>query len=345
MLSSANSVDQDPIIPRSVAEVNWKQALASAFRDWNQLLDFLQLLPQQLDFSIKAEQQFNLRVTRHYAEQIRKADPQDPLLRQIAPLSEELQQVAGFSHNPVGDIEAIESSGLLHKYYGRVLLMISSGCAIHCRYCFRRHFPYHEHRLNEQLLQQNLNYIAADSSITEVILSGGDPLLLSDSALQDLLQKLAQIRHLKRIRIHSRIPLVLPERMSDKLADILVSTRLRAVLVIHCNHPHELSALNRQRLLYYQQQNITLLNQSVLLKGVNDEVDTLQHLSEQLFDCHVMPYYLHTLDKVSGAAHFDSQPEDIARLYARLQARLPGYLLPKLVKEVAGEPSKSPYMG
>jgi len=345
MLSSAHSVDQSPIIPRTGPQVNWKQALAAAFRDWPEFLDYLQLSPQQLNFSLAAQQQFKLIVPRHYAEQIRKGDPQDSLLRQVAPLSDELQQHAGFSHNPVADLESIEHPGLLHKYHGRVLLMVSGGCAIHCRYCFRRHFPYQEHQLDDDRMQQGLNYIAADPSITEVILSGGDPLLLSDKALQQLLEKLASIHHLKRIRIHSRIPLVLPERMTNKLADVLCSTRLRSVLVIHANHPNELSVFNQQRLLSFHQKDIVLLNQSVLLKGVNNKTRILAHLSEKLFDCHVMPYYLHTLDKVNGAAHFDLPSSTIAELYNDLRAQLPGYLLPKLVREVSGMPGKLPFTG
>jgi EF-P beta-lysylation protein EpmB len=284
---------------------------------------------------------FKLRVTKSFAKRMQYGDARDPLLLQVLPLGEEHQQTAGFSADPVGDLHAQKQPGLLHKYQGRVLLVATGSCAINCRYCFRREYPYSEASATQSQWQQSLEYIAADDSISEVILSGGDPLMLSDKRLDKLISHLEAIPHLKRLRVHSRLPVVLPSRITDGLVRRLSSSRLQAVMVIHSNHAQELDqevgeAINKLKLAH-----ITCLNQAVLLKNINNSLSALSDLSERLFEIGVLPYYLHLLDKVEGAAHFDVSESQAVHLMAQLQAQLPGYLVPKLVREIAGQPNKT----
>jgi EF-P beta-lysylation protein EpmB len=267
-------------------------------------------------------------------------NPHDPLLRQVLPLQAELLDYPGYSHDPVGDLPAVATAGVIHKYHGRVLFIVTGGCAIHCRYCFRRNFPYQELQLSTQKTQQAIDFIAEREDISEVILSGGDPLLLNDEKLGRLLQQLSVIPHLKRIRIHSRIPVVLPERITPTLLDNLSACSQQIVLVIHANHSNELSAAVGNSCALLRASNITLLNQSVLLKGVNDSGPALCQLSERLFAFGVLPYYLHLLDKASGVGHFEVAKSQALEIMQHIRRNLPGYLVPKLVKEVAGAEHK-----
>jgi EF-P beta-lysylation protein EpmB len=269
-------------------------------------------------------------------------DATDPLLRQVLPSRAERIPADGYLLDPVGDGAATRLPGLIQKYRGRALLMVHGACAVHCRYCFRRHYSYADLGATDPRLQGALAAIAADPSLTEVILSGGDPLLLDDPGLGSLLARLDAIPHLRRLRIHSRLPVVLPERVTDELCRSLQGLRLSPVLVIHTNHPQELGANAAASLARLRTGGVTLLNQSVLLRGINASVDTLAVLSEQLFACGVLPYYLHQLDPVQGAAHFQVPDEEALALLETLRSRLPGYLVPRLVREVAGEPAKRP---
>ncbi len=267
-------------------------------------------------------------------------NPDDPLLRQVLPVHQEQLVTPGFIDDPVGDLSAIAESGVIHKYHGRVLLITTAACAIHCRYCFRRNFPYSENQLTRQKQQQALSYIANHTDITEVILSGGDPLLLSDSRLLSLFNALNQIPHLKRIRIHSRLPVVLPARITSSLVDMLSNSPKKIVMVLHANHANELSQQVANSCQQLKKHSITLLNQSVLLKGVNDSADPLCELSEKLFTLDILPYYLHQLDKAKGTAHFAVNDETALALHHQIKSRLPGYLVPRLVKEISGKAYK-----
>ncbi len=324
---------------------SWQQQLATAISDPMQLLDQLGIPHSAFPDCQLAGENFPLKVPHCYVDKMQPGNPDDPLLRQIMLSGQELEQVAGYSTDPVGDMNAAATPGLLHKYHGRVLLIATQTCAVHCRYCFRRHFPYTDNQPARDQWQSAINYITEHTEISEVILSGGDPLLLSDQKLADLLDKLESISHLKRLRIHSRIPVVLPDRISDELCQRLDSSRLDCCLVIHANHANEIQESEIHSLHKLRSCNISLLNQSVLLAGINDDVDTLSKLSERLFSSGVLPYYLHYLDPVSGAAHFNVNKAKAIELMNELQSRLPGYLLPRLVEEIAGKGSKLPIIG
>lgn len=284
---------------------------------------------------------FPLRAPRSYLARIQSGSISDPLLRQILPTTDELLIHPGYGPDPVGESAQNPVPGLIHKYKNRVLLIVSSSCPIHCRYCFRREFPYEDNRVSRQDWELTLDYIRAQPSIREVILSGGDPLSVTDHHLAWLIKQLGGIAHLKRLRIHTRFPVVIPERVTDRLIEALVATRLTPSMVIHCNHPAELSHEVILALGRLKQAGISLLNQSVLLRGVNDNLATLVDLSEKLFACGALPYYLHLLDKVQGAAHFDVPEAEARLLHQGLLAELPGYLVPRLVKEEPGKASKT----
>jgi EF-P beta-lysylation protein EpmB len=275
---------------------------------------------------------------------MRRRDPRDPLLRQVLPLGAELEAVAGFRDDPVGDRPASLGTGLLRKYHGRVLLIATGACAVHCRYCFRRHFPYGEENASADGFAPALERIAADPGIREVILSGGDPLTLSDRRLGELVRRLAAMPHLVRLRIHTRLPVVLPERVDDRLLEWLAGTRLAKIVVVHANHANEIDRPVREALARLRRAGASLLNQSVLLRGVNDDAGALADLSEALFAEGVLPYYLHLLDRVRGAAHFEVPEPEARGTYEALRARLPGYLLPRLVRELPGAPAKLPVL-
>ncbi|OYD22926.1 EF-P beta-lysylation protein EpmB [Oceanimonas baumannii] len=321
--------------------ISWQKELGQSFTHPEQLLDYLGLDPTPWQQGLAARKLFAMRVPRPFADKMRPGDPSDPLLRQVLPLNEEFAQVPGFVTDPLEEHDSA-LPGLLHKYRSRVLLVLRGGCAVNCRYCFRRHFPYADNSPGQSGWQPAVNYIAAHPEINEVILSGGDPLMAKDHHIAALLSELEAIPHLRRLRIHSRLPVVIPARLTEELRERLNQSRLRPVLVLHVNHANEIDDDMARRLQGWQRAGITLLNQSVLLAGVNDNADVLEALSERLFEAGVLPYYLHQLDKVAGAAHFAVSDEQARALMAQLLARLPGFLVPRLVREVGGEVSKTP---
>lgn len=305
----------------------------------SELCDLIALSPA--DLSVDTTPEFPLKVPKHFASQIEPGNPNDPLLRQILPGLVEKNPSEGFSLDPVGDLKANPTPSLIHKYHGRALLITSGRCDIHCRYCFRRHFPYQQAK--KQHWQMALKHLANDTSIEEVILSGGDPLTLSENSLIELLTELEAIPHLTALRIHSRTPVVAPSRAEmPHLWQRLADSRLQAVIVIHCNHANELSDETATLFQVLKSANLTLLNQSVLLEGVNNDVTALTQLSKKLFQQGVLPYYCHLLDKVAGAAHFEVKNDQAWAIFDQLRQQLPGYLVPRLVTEIAGEPYKTP---
>ncbi|MFC1683984.1 EF-P beta-lysylation protein EpmB [Pseudomonadota bacterium] len=320
----------------------WQKSLTDAITQPEALFDYLELDKNLLPAAQRASQQFSLRVPQGYAALMEKGNLADPLLRQVFPIDAELQTTEGFSTDPVGDIAATTQPGLLHKYHGRALLITTGACAIHCRFCFRRHFPYEEATGVDSQWESLLGHLNQTPEIQEIILSGGDPLMLSDDKLALRIRTLEAIPHIKRLRIHTRLPIVLPERVCDPLLQWLRDTRLRTVIVVHSNHANELGTEAQGALRRLKEADVTLLNQSVLLKGVNDCPKALAQLSESLFDCGVLPYYLHLLDRVEGAAHFEVPQDRIRALDRELRKNLPGYLVPRLVREERGEPSKTP---
>lgn len=331
------------IITRSASSVeskNWRQILSESVREPKQLLERLGLNEKDIP-DLDLNNPFATLVPEPFIQQIGYGDARDPLLRQVLPLKVEQSEISGFSQDPLGESNANVEAGVVHKYHGRLLLMLASGCAINCRYCFRRHFPYSENRLGKENWQKALNYIQKNTDLSEVILSGGEPLLVSDERLEKLIQELENISHIKRLRIHTRLPVVIPQRLSLKLKNLLDKTSLATSMVIHCNHQNEIGPLMQAKLLEFKSSSITLLNQSVLLKGVNDNEQALIDLSERLFASGVLPYYLHLLDSVEGAAHFKIEDEQALIIYKNIQKKLPGYLLPKLVREQAGEAQKT----
>jgi EF-P beta-lysylation protein EpmB len=320
----------------------WQVALAEAVTEPAELLALLGLDASWLAPAEAAARAFPLRVPRGFVARMQHGNRHDPLLRQVLPLAEELVEVPGFTSDPVGDGMALKAPGVLHKYQGRALLTATGACAVHCRYCFRRHFPYDEANAAADHWRAALDYLAADPSLEEVILSGGDPLTLSDRRLREFVQAAERIPSLQRLRIHTRLPVVLPERVTPELCELLAGTRLRPVIVIHANHAQEIDASVHAACKRLTAHGATLFNQSVLLRGVNDSVAVLAELSKSLFAAGVLPYYLHLLDRVQGAAHFEVAETEARALHATLAAQLPGYLVPRLVRELPGAPAKLP---
>lgn len=322
----------------------WQAILRSSFKSLDALADFLQLTSlqrQQLCSGSSSEmKEFPLLVPRRLAEKMEKGTLHDPLLRQFVPLIEEQLHVEHFGTDPVGEQKGCVSSRLLHKYAGRALLVCTSACAMHCRYCFRRHYPYEKEK--KENWSKELAQLAADPSICEVILSGGDPFSLSDRALIELFSALDAIPHLKRLRFHTRFLIGIPERVTSTLCAALRSMRLQVWCVVHCNHPRELDSDVEHALKQLRHEGVFLLNQSVLLRGVNDSVDVLHALSERLLDIGVLPYYLHQLDRVQGAGHYEVPEEEGRALVSALHARLSGYGVPRYVREEEGMPGKTP---
>lgn len=339
MIPAAPARLQPAQLPATPAR--WQQSWRDAIREPAELLSMLGL-ERVVDASAAAAAQFPLRVPRGFVARMRHGDPHDPLLRQVLPLDDELRAVPGFSLDAVGDAAARAGHGVIHKYRGRALLVATGSCAVHCRYCFRRHFPYAEETAAAGGWQAALDAIAADDSLHEVILSGGDPLSLATPKLAELTGALAGIGHVRRLRIHTRLPVVLPERVDAGLLAWLAALPWPVVVVVHANHAQEFDAGVDAAVGRLRGHGITVLNQAVLLRGVNDSVDALATLCERGFAAGVLPYYLHQLDRVAGAAHFEVPDDDALRLHAALRARLPGYLLPRLVREVAGDASKRP---
>ncbi|MBO3672822.1 EF-P beta-lysylation protein EpmB [Acinetobacter soli] len=327
-------------------EQNWQSQLSDLITDPFELLDQLEICSDALlSGAILASKSFKLRVPRAFVGKMRKGDPLDPLLLQVLPHHLELEEHPEFVTDPLGEEAANQLPGVLHKYQSRFLLTLTGACAVHCRYCFRRHFPYQENLPKQDDWPQIKAYIEQNPHINEVILSGGDPLTLSNRKLKLWIERLESLQQVKILRIHSRVPVVIPQRLDTELLEILKSTRLRIIMVIHANHAAELDDQTCAYLEKLSQHGITALNQAVLLKGVNDDAQTLIELSQRLFDARVMPYYLHVLDKVKGAQHFDLSGSKIDEIYHDILAGLPGYLVPKLVREIAGEKNKTPLFG
>ncbi len=340
MITRTDALQATPTAPGSTAAAPaWRQALRDAVTDLDQLLEILHLRPEQVAADERAGRGFPLRVPRGFVARMRVGDPTDPLLLQVLPQARELEVSPGYSLDPLGEGATSPAPGLLHKYKGRVLMVTTGACAIHCRYCFRRHFPYSEHAGAQQ---DAIRYIAGDPSIKEVILSGGDPLSLSDSKLRDLASSIGSVGHVERLRLHTRLPVVLPERVDSQLLEWISRSHLKIVVVLHVNHANEIDSHVRESIARLKSAGATLLNQTVLLRNINDDLDALSSLSEALFAAGVLPYYLHVLDRVEGASHFETPETEARRLLRDLLAELPGYLVPKLVKEQAGAPSKTP---
>jgi len=319
----------------------WQQALQDAVSDPAELLGLLGLGPEWLEPARAAARRFPLRVPRGFVDRMRRGDPRDPLLLQVLPLGTELDAVPGYVTDPVGDLAAKAGPGLLHKYEGRALLITTGACAVHCRYCFRRHFPYDDENASRAGFAPALDAIRADTSIGEVILSGGDPLTLNDRRLTLLWEGLAAIPHVRRIRLHTRLPVVLPERIDGAFLEAWSAVPLQKVVVVHANHANEIDLTVRAAIAGLRAADTTVLNQTVLLRGINDRVNDLVALSEALFGAGALPYYLHLLDRVAGAAHFDTPAATARRLVADLATHLPGYLVPRLVREEPGAPAKT----
>jgi EF-P beta-lysylation protein EpmB len=330
-----------------MTQTAWQRELSRAITEPETLLAMLGLPAALLDGARAAGGLFGLRVTPSYLARMRRGDADDPLLRQVLPRAEELGEVAGYEADPLHERTALRAPSLLQKYAGRALLITTQTCAIHCRYCFRREFPYVERAVGAEAasgprFHAALAAIAADASLEEVILSGGDPLSLSDARLAQLTDALADIQHVRRIRVHTRQPIVLPSRVDAGLIEWARGVRRPLIFVLHANHPNEIDDDVRAACATLRAAGVTLLNQSVLLRGVNDDAVTLARLSGALMDAGVLPYYLHLPDRVRGTAHFDVEERQAQALIAELAARLSGYLVPRLVREVPGAPSKLP---
>jgi EF-P beta-lysylation protein EpmB len=326
----------------STAQPRWQQLWREAVRDPIELLAMLGLDPAPLNVSAEAAAQFPLRVPRGFIARMRYGDPHDPLLRQVLPLDAEMKPMPGFLLDAVGDSAAKTAAGVIRKYNGRALLVTTGSCAVHCRYCFRRHFDYASETAAAGQWRDAVELIRSDVGIEEVILSGGDPWSLSVARLAELTDALATVPHLKRLRIHTRLPIVLPERVDAPLLGWLRALPWPVTVVLHANHANEIDCNVEQACRQLRETGATLLNQAVLLRGVNDSVDALTGLSERSFEAGVLPYYLHQLDRVQGSAHFEVGDDEARGLHAALSARLSGYLVPRLVREVAGDPGKRP---
>ena len=330
---------------RETAGPSWKESLANAVRDPAELIGLLELEEDLLDEARRAAGLFPLAVPREFIARMRPGAPADPLLRQVLPLGPELEEAPGERSDPLEEKEFLRAPGLLKKYDGRALLVAAGACAINCRYCFRREYPYGETPAGIKAWEPAFRMLDADESIREIILSGGDPLVLSDGALLRLVERLDRIPHLRRLRIHSRLPIVIPRRVTDRLLRTLRTSRLTPIVVVHTNHPAELDTATGDALRRFINAGIPVLNQAVLLKGVNDDEGVLAELSERLINLGAMPYYLHQLDPVTGSLHFQVPIDRGLELIAALRRRLPGYAVPRYVQEVPGEAHKSELAG
>ena len=320
----------------------WQHELVSAFTSLDELLKFCEVAPSDLNIAPEATKDFRLFVTKSWANRIKKGDKNDKLLLQVIPQAYELEAKPGYSLEPLQEKEQSPIAGLIHKYHGRVLLTLAGQCAINCRYCFRRNFPYQTNQFNKKNWQNILDYIKNDNSIYEVILSGGDPLIMPDKILKQVSEDIEKINHIKYLRVHSRIPIALPSRITKDLVSIFKDSKLTVSVVIHTNCEEELCDEVIAKIQMLKSSNIQLFNQSVLLKGINDNAKTLANLSHKLIQVGVIPYYLHRLDKVMGSAHFSVSEIDEAKIYRELIAILPGYMVPKLVEEIPMKKSKIP---
>ena len=348
-------ITETPLVIESLTDINlqpaqsyeqssWNQVLAGATKDVKSLLNQLEIPLSELNQRQQACLDFPLLVPQPFIDKMEKGNALDPLLLQVLPQSAELETVDGYINDPLAEKHSNLQKGLIHKYHGRVLVLLSTGCAVNCRYCFRRHFPYQKNRIGKNDWQAILDYVAQDSSIEELILSGGDPLMLSDQQLEKFIKQAEGIPHLERLRIHTRLPVVIPQRITNKLVELLHSSRFHCAIVLHINHSNEVDPLMIKGLTKLKTAGITLLNQAVLLAGINDTAECLIKLSKSLFKAGVLPYYLHVLDKVAGAHHFDIDDAKAKELHQHLLLNLSGYLVPKLVREESGKSSKTPVL-
>ena len=315
--------------------------MRDAVTDVDVLWNMLKLPESQLQAAYSANRLFQLKVPLSFIKRMDPGNINDPLLRQILPLGAETVSAPNFTPDPVADLSSNPLPGIIHKYHGRVLLVTTGACAVHCRYCFRREFPYNAQTASRKQWDVALDYIQADETIHEVILSGGDPLTLSDAKLAMLFDALNDISHVKTIRLHSRLPIVLPERIDHGFIATLNRSQKNLVMVIHANHANEISTQVADAVHTLKIHNVMVLNQSVLLRGVNNSLTSLVELSHALFDIGVLPYYLNLLDKVSGSTHFDVDERQAQQLHASMKRLLPGYLVPKLVGDIPDQPSKT----
>lgn len=319
---------------------DWQRQLSQVVSSVDELWQLLELPIDALPGAHQAARQFPLRIPRGFVAKMRKGDLNDPLLRQVLPLADELGTPPGFVVDPLAERDSNPHQGLLHKYQSRVLVIAGSACAVHCRYCFRRHFPYQDNQLSQPQFDALLAYLREHPEVNEVILSGGDPLVTSNARLQRWVEALEALPQIRRLRLHTRTPVVIPERIDAGLLQLLRQSRLRTIMVVHCNHANEIDATFTRAMAHLKEVGVTLLNQAVLLKGVNDQVDAQVALSETLFDAGILPYYLHLLDRVAGAHGYLIEDETAFSLYREMAARLPGFLLPRLTREVPGAPAK-----
>jgi EF-P beta-lysylation protein EpmB len=321
--------------------ISWSQHLSQALTSLPELVKHLGLSEKLSQQGIEAHQSFKLLVPRPYLSRIEYGNPNDPLLLQILPSAAEMQKVTGYTKDPLEEADHNPQKAIVHKYKRRLLVITTGTCAVNCRYCFRRHFPYGDNQLAQAEWQSVIEYLEKHPEVNEVILSGGDPLMMKDALLADKIGLLEALPQIKRLRIHSRLPVVIPARVCDDMLTWINKSRLDIIMVWHINHANEMDNELAQAAFKLKQAGVTLLNQGVLLKGINDTVDAQVNLSEAVFDAGILPYYMFTLDPVEGAAHFDISIEDAQRLMGKVAAELPGYLVPRLAKEIPGKPAKS----
>lgn len=331
------------IIPKKIipVEMNWQKELAKSFTTPESLLEYLSIDAQKYSQHFSARRLFSMRVPRPFADLMVPGDWHDPLLQQVIPRQQEFDNPLDFVDDPLQE-QNNSMPGILHKYLNRALLIVKGGCAVNCRYCFRRHFPYQDNAVNKQKWLEVIDYIRQDTALDEIIFSGGDPLMAKDSHLAWLAQQISEIEHIKRIRIHTRLPVVIPQRINDEFLDWFGALPQQKIIVLHINHGNEVSNALKQKCSALKQAGVTLLNQAVLLNGINHTSDAQIALNNAVFEAGILPYYLHMLDKVKGASHFDVSECDAKIMMAELIKRQPGYLVPKLVREIAGQPGKTP---
>lgn len=320
---------------------HWQDLLKQGVSTTAELLSLVHLTEQDIPSALQSTQPFKLRVPRGFIQRMEVGNPNDPLLLQILPVAAELELTPDFSADPLAESTSNPIPGLLQKYKSRALLTVTSACAVNCRFCFRRHFPYADNNPGTNGWQLAMDYLQQHTEIKEIIFSGGDPLTAPDPILANLAKQIADIPHIHTLRIHTRLPMVLPERINDEFITWFTGSRLKPVLVTHCNHAQEIDNAVASAMKRLHSAGVTLLNQTVLLRGINDNAITLAALSEKLFESYTLPYYLHLLDKVQGAAHFDVPLTEAKAIYSELMSLLPGYLVPKLVREIAGASSKT----
>jgi EF-P beta-lysylation protein EpmB len=323
------------------ARETWQEQLQNALRSPGELADFLGLTLVELGFSAEADASFPLLIPRAFAARMRSGDSSDPLLRQVLAAPAETIDAPGYITDPVAEVSRYGGKpGVLQKYSGRALLIVTGQCAVNCRYCFRRHYPYGENAQSSKARLASIDALLDDLSIREIILSGGDPLLLPDDQLAAIAERITKRQRGVTLRIHTRLPIVIPDRVTESLIKALSLPGLAVVMVVHSNHPSEIDSETAAGLSRLKASGVTVLNQAVLLRGVNDSAETLAALSDRLFAAGALPYYLHLLDKVAGASHFDVPEAEARRLVGKLAGMRPGYLVPKLAAELPGASSK-----